>query len=74
MSLAGAGFHNPASDGRPSGVRGAGADRSARPFGKRGIPAVGTFSHWPCSDTAEATASTSASNTRVMTREGYSSP
>src|SRR6266567_1645332 len=36
----------PARSGLPSGFRGAGAERSGLPSLVRGMPLVGTFSHW----------------------------
>ena len=40
------GFQMPERSGLPSARRGAGADRSGRPSGVRGIAFGGTFAHW----------------------------
>ena len=59
ISLA-VGRHSPAITGRPSGPRGAGAFRSARPSRVRGMPGVGTFSHCPVDDWATSNSSNDA--------------
>ena len=53
--------HKPVSSGRPSAVRGAGAERSGLPSAVRGIPGVASVSH--CADTGAAdTADTNRTN------------
>src|SRR5689334_22268845 len=49
------GRHSPAIDGRPSAVRGAGAERLALHSGVRGTPAVGMRSHCERKGTVAAT-------------------
>src|SRR5687767_3699121 len=41
--------HRPDRSGLPSVVRGAGAARFGFPSGRRGMPGVGSFSHWASS-------------------------